>query len=62
MNNVQLTERELIDLRDRKLILESEFAYKAGDLIVAENPVTGKKRVIGQASMLTETTRRILKG
>ena len=62
MNNTQLNENEIRDLRQRGLINAEEFAFKAGDLIIAENPVTGEKRVVGQASMLSESTRRVLKG
>ena len=62
MNNTQLNENEIRDLRARGLIKTEEFAFKAGDLIIAENPVTGEKRVIGQTSMLAESARRVLKG
>ncbi len=62
MNNTQLNENEIRDLRQRGLINAEEFAFKAGDLIIAENPVTGEKRVVGQTSMLSESTRRVLKG
>jgi len=62
MNNVQLTEKETADLRNRGLILETEFAYKAGDLIIAEDPTTGKKRVVGQTSTLSEGNKRVLRG
>lgn len=62
MNNTQLNENEIRDLRQRGLIKTEEFAFKAGDLIIAENPVTGEKRVVGQTTMLSESTRRVLKG
>ena len=62
MKNQTLTAKETDDLRSKRLINESEFAYKAGDLIVAENPVTGQKRVIGKITILSETSRRVLKG
>ena len=42
MNNTQLNENEIRDLRQRGLINAEEFAFKAGDLIIAENPVTGE--------------------
>jgi len=44
------------------LVNESEFAYRAGDLIIAEDPVTGEKRVIGKTSMLAESSKKLLKG
>ncbi len=62
MNNTQLSELEISDLRERGLISIEEFAYRAGDLIVAENPVSGEKRVVGKAALLTESVRKILKG
>ena len=57
-----LTEAEIADLRSRNLVEASEFAYRAGDLIVAENPVTGEKRVVGKNTMLSENNKRVLKG
>lgn len=62
MANEQLRPEEITDLRNKSLITEDEYAFKAGDLIVAENPATGEKRVIGQASILSESNRRVLKG
>ena len=57
-----LTEAEIADLRSRNLVEPSEFAYRAGDLIVAENPVTGEKRVVRKNTMLSENNKRVLKG
>lgn len=63
MNNESLNETQTNDLRNRGLLNEGEFAYRAGDLIVAENPVTGDKRVLGQASsVLSESNKRVLRG
>ena len=63
MNNEALNEVQLNDLRTRGLLNEGEFAYRAGDLVVAENPVTGDKRVLGQvSSVLTESNKRVLRG
>ena len=63
MNNETLTETQISQLRTRGLLSEGEFAYKAGDLVVAEDPVTGDKRVLGQAStVLTESNKRVLRG
>ena len=58
----QLTIEETDFLRKASLLKEDEFAYKAGDLIIAENPATGDKRIITRAHMLHESNRRILKG
>ena len=49
-------------LRDQKLINQNEYAYCAGDLIIAENALTGEKRIVGQSIMLSESHRRVLKG
>ena len=61
-NNQQLDEKSTLRLREKNLLSENEFAYKAGDLIIAENALTGEKRIVGQTSMLSEANRRILKG
>ena len=57
-----LTESQVEDLRSRGLIGANEFAYKAGDLIVAEDPATGARRIVGQTSTLSESNKRVLKG
>ena len=63
MSNVSLEHGQLSNLRDRGLLKEEEIAYKAGDLLIAENPITGEKRVLGQTvAILTESTKRVLKG
>jgi len=63
MNNESLNEAQLNDLRTRGLLNEGEFAYRAGDLVVAENPVTGDKRVLGQVSaLISESNKRVLRG
>ncbi len=61
-NNQQLDEKSTLHLREKNLLSENEFAYKSGDLIIAENALTGEKRIVGQAAMLSEANRRILKG
>ena len=62
MTNKNLTEFEVQQLRTSGLINENEFAYKAGDLLIAENPTTGEKRIVGQTSIISETNKRVLKG
>ena len=63
MSNEQLNAEELKLLREKNFVKESEFAYRAGDLIIAENVKSGEKRIVGSAvSLLSETNRRILKG
>lgn len=62
-NNTQLSAEQTDKLRSLKLLGNSEFAYVAGDLIVAENPVTGERRMLGRSSeLLTEGSKRVLKG
>ena len=54
---------QLVLLREKRLIENEEYAYIAGDLLVAENVKTSSKRVLGQASeILSESKKRILKG
>jgi hypothetical protein len=58
-----LTNVQLEELRSRGLISNSEIAFFAGDLLIAENPVTSTKRVVGESKILTETSNsRVLKG
>lgn len=59
----QLTSEQLAELRQKNLIEAGEVAFIAGDLLIAENPVTSTRRVVGNTTMLAEaSTRRILKG
>jgi len=62
MKNEQLTVEETDYLRKTNLLEDNEFAYKAGDLVIAENPQTGSKRIITRANLLSESNKRILKG
>jgi len=58
-----LTSQQLSNLRERGLISEQEFAYIAGDLLVAENVTSNEKRVVGESALLTESNnKRLLKG
>jgi len=58
-----LTSQQLANLRERGLISEQEFAYIAGDLLVAENVTSNEKRVVGESALLTESNnKRLLKG
>ena len=62
MKNNQLSSEAINSLRAKNLLSENEFAYQAGDLIVAENPVTGEKRIIGNTEIMIESSKRVLKG
>ena len=58
-----LTSQQLANLRERGLISEQEFAYIAGDLLVAENVTSNEKRVVGESKILSESNnKRLLKG
>ena len=61
--NITLTDRQLVELRDRGLISSAEIAFVAGDLLIAENPVTSERRVVGETKLLSESSnKRVLKG
>lgn len=53
---------QLAELRNSNKITSDEYAYIAGDLIVAENATNGARRVIGNLNLLVESERRVLKG
>ncbi len=58
-----LSAQQMNALRESNQISRDEYAYVAGDLLVAENVKTSEKRVLGQAAdMLTEGQKRVLKG
>ena len=58
----EISQSQLAELRRNNTLGPDEYAYVAGDLIVAENATSGTKRVIGNVSLLTESDRRVLKG
>ena len=64
LNTKQMLQAEQIaQLRQKGMINEREYAYIAGDLLVAENVATSEKRVIGNAQdVLAEGTRQVLRG
>ena len=52
-----------MSLRQKGLIENNEHAFIAGDLLVAENPITSNRRIVGEASLITESSnKRVLKG
>ena len=53
---------KLILLRKRGVISKEEIAIQVGDLFVAENVTTRSRRVINEASIILEESKRILKG
>jgi len=61
--NITLTNQQLVELRQQGLIEGSEIAFIAGDLLIAENPVSSERRVVGKSSLLVESSnKRVLKG
>ena len=60
---IPLTNSQMAELRQRGLIESTEVAFLAGDLLIAENPVTTERRVVGESKLLSESTnKRVLKG
>lgn len=59
-----LTDIEQNLLRQRGIITVSEVAKRVGDLLVAEDVTSGKRRVIENAAVLAEVapSRQVLKG
>jgi hypothetical protein len=59
-----LTAEQANSLRGQGMLSVQEFAYVAGDLVVAENAVTGEKRILGKTEMilLESSNKRVLKG
>ena len=59
----ELSIHELQKLREANVISNNEIAYRAGDLVVAEDLNTKSIRVLENVeSILVESNRRILKG
>ena len=62
-SRITLNEQQQSELRKQGLLTEEEFAFLAGDLIVAENPVSNTRRVVGDTKILSEgTNKRVLRG
>ena len=58
-----ITERDLVTLRQRGLILSEETAFWVGDDLIVENVLTKQQRVLGQvAGLVLESQKRVLKG
>ena len=61
-----MSDKPLSDIRQRELrgqgiIAENEIAIKVGDLHIAQNVVTGSRRVISLSASVTET-KQVLRG
>lgn len=59
-----LTDIEQNLLRQKGVITSSEVAKRVGDLLIAEDVTSGKRRVIENSSIIAEVTpsRQVLKG
>lgn len=58
-----LTDNQQAELRTRGLITSQEVAFVSGDLLIAENVVSSDRRVVGESSLLVESSnKRVLKG
>jgi len=59
----KLNEDSIKILRERGLINNTEIAYKNVDVLIAENVVTGERRVIDAAAItLIREDKQLLKG
>jgi hypothetical protein len=57
-----LDEKDIMSLRNKRLISNDEIALKVGDLFIAENIITRERRVLDSAGRILSETKRILKG
>jgi|APSaa5957512493_1039668.scaffolds.fasta_scaffold261425_2 hypothetical protein len=62
MDKKILTRDELSELRTEGTITAAEVAEIVGDLLVVTNVKTNEKRIIESHPILTEGSRRILRG
>jgi hypothetical protein len=70
MYNVSGQSRQLLGgadiekLRNRGILKDEEYAYIEGNVIMAENPKTQDKRVVGKVSelLVEHGTKRVLNG
>jgi|TARA_Y100000034_G_C6850495_1_gene385817 hypothetical protein len=63
MDKQILQANQIASLRESGVLKEKEYAFLAGDLVIAEDVETSNKRVLGKASeLLHEGKKRILLG
>ena len=63
MDKQILQANQIADLRESGILKESEYAYLAGDLVIAEDVTSSSKRVLGKAAeLLHEGKKRVLLG
>ena len=58
-----VTDKDLIELRQKGFLAVEETAYWVGDKLIAENLITQQRRVLDSIpTMLFESQRRVLRG
>tara|TARA_R110002051_G_scaffold115028_1_gene188089 strand:+ start:478 stop:669 length:192 start_codon:yes stop_codon:yes gene_type:complete len=57
-----LEDSDIKNLREKGILQECEVAIQIGDIVVAENVLTKSRRVLDSNLILSESTRKILKG
>ena len=59
----QLSDENLNRLRAAGLLFDDEIAFKNADLLIAENVISGKRRVLGpEKDVILKEEKKILKG
>lgn len=56
-----VSNNDLAKLRSASLITDQEIAIVAGDVIVAENVITKKRRILEVGALMLESNRRVLR-
>mgnify|MGYP001280316085 CR=1 FL=1 len=62
MSKKELSQTQIVKLRQEGQITTHEIAYFQGDLLIVENVVTSEKRILENHGLINESGRRILKG
>ena len=57
----QVTGNDLAKLRTAGLINANEVAIVVGDVVVAENVITKKRRILEVSGLMLESNRRVLR-
>lgn len=57
----RLSEKDMQMLMQRGLLGEGEIAFKEGGLIIAENLLTGQRRVLNVTGLILEANKHLLK-
>jgi len=57
-----LSDLDIKRLRDKGVLQECEVAIQVGDILIAENVLTNVRRVLDSNLIISESSRKILKG